>query len=320
MSFPKFIALTAFCLFSVITLLAIFKRDKGEETPPVVRAPAPIEIELYPDAKNQSPVQFALNPSMDDLPDADRIDELFNLHDPKLPIVQTIAYRSRVAWQKGRPAWISDYASHYKTSRHFIARSLNGAADYFKQNVAEGDRFNVFDENKNFEFNLVIDLSRCKMWFYYYDLDKNERGLIKTYPVGLGRLDQTKTSGCLTPLGKFSLGDKIVIYKPKMVGHHDGQKIEMVRVFGSRWIPFEKELDHCTSPAKGFGLHGVPWIENEQHELVPDEKSVGKYESDGCIRLGTADIEELFAIIITKPTSVEIVKDFHEAKLYGVER
>ena len=66
-----------------------------------------------------------LSPRMDDVPEADRVDELFNRQDPKFPIVETIPYRSRVAWQKGRPAWLSDYAAHYKTSRHFIARSLN---------------------------------------------------------------------------------------------------------------------------------------------------------------------------------------------------
>ena len=75
---------------------------------------------------------------------------------------------------------------------------------------------------------------------------------------------------------------------------------------------------HCA--ARGFGIHGVPWIENGQNELIPDESSLGKFESDGCIRLANADMEELFAIIITKPTTVEIVKDFHLAKLPGVER
>jgi lipoprotein-anchoring transpeptidase ErfK/SrfK len=46
---------------------------------------------------------------------------------------------------------------------------------------------------------------------------------------------------------------------------------------------------------------------------------IGAYDSDGCIRLSSADIEELFSIVLTKPTFVEIVKDFHEAKLPGVE-
>lgn len=319
MSFPKFIAITAICLFGVIALLSLMKKEKEA---PVALSTAPIEIELHQEARQIPAPQIKKNitSSLDDVPDTDRVAELFNRQGPKFPIVETISYKSRVAWQKGRPAWLSDYAAHYKTSRHFIARSLNEAPDYFKQNIAEGDKFNVYREDKNFEFYLLIDASRCKLWLYYIDFDLGERKLIKTYPVGLGRQDGNKPSGSLTPLGKYLLGDKIVIYKPKMYGYHNGQKTEMVKVFGSRWIPFESEVENCSASARGFGIHGVPWIENAQHELVPDESSLGKYESDGCIRLANADMEELFAIIITKPSTVEIVKDFHSVKLPGVER
>lgn len=258
--------------------------------------------------------------SIEDLPEANRIEEFFNKGDPKLPIVETITYKSRVPWQKGRPAWLSDYASYYSTSRHFIARSLNGKPDYFKQDVAEGDRFNVLRKDKNINFYLLIDTSRCKMWFYYLDMDTNDRVLVKTYLVGLGRADSSKASGLLTPMGKYSLGDKIAIYKPKMMGPYNGQKIEMIRVFGTRWIPFDKEVGQTTAPAKGFGLHGLPWTANEKGEPAQDKSSLGKYESDGCIRLATDDIEELFAIIITKPTTIELVKDFHDANMPGVEK
>lgn len=318
MSFPKFVAFTAFCLFAGIAALAVIKSKQSEE-----HVNHSFEIDLQNKVVESAPVEaapasFEIQTSMDGLPDADRVDQLFRCGDPHLPIVETIIYKSRVPWQKGRPAWITDYASHYKTSRHFIARSLNGKEDYFKQNVGEGDRFNVYREDKNFEFYLLIDLSRCKMWLYYEDLDTHEKELLKTYPVGLGRLDPNKPSGSLTPVGKYLLGDKIVIYKPKMLGFHNNEKIEMVRVFGSRWIPFEKEVEACSAPARGFGIHGVPWIDGELNDLVPDEQSVGKYDSDGCIRLASRDMEELFAIVITKPTTVEIVKDFHDSKFLGV--
>ncbi len=334
MSFPKFIAITSLCLFGLIFVMSMFKGDKKSSPQQTVALSAtPIEIDLDQETRvekmplaahkefdQKAPANFIINTSMDGLPDVDRIDLLFNKIDPKFPIVETISYKSRVPWLKGRPAWVSDYASQYKTSRHFIARSLNGKPDYFKQNVGEGDRFNVFNNEKNFQFHLLIDLSRCKMWFYYYDIDSQERELIKTYSVGLGRLDENKKSGSLTPLGKYSLGEKIVIYKPKMFAFHNGEKIEMVKVFGSRWIPFEKELGECTAPARGFGIHGVPWVGNDSGELVPDSQSIGKYESDGCIRLCSDDIEELFSIIITKPTTVEIVNNFYDAKLPGIEK
>ena len=254
------------------------------------------------------------------LPKADRIGELFNKGEPKLPIVETITYRSRVPWQKGRPAWLSDYATHYSTSRHFIARSLNGKPDYFKQNVAEGDRFNVLRPEKHIQFHLVIDTTLCKLWLYAFDLDTQERYLLKDYNVGLGRPEPSMLSGSLTPLGKYELGSRIAIYKPKMMGVHTGQKVEMIRVFGTRWIPFDKEISDTTAPAKGFGLHGVPWKQNEKGELVEDTTSLGKYQSDGCVRLATKDIEEIFAVIITKPAFVELVRNFEDAKLPGKER
>lgn len=364
MSFPKFLAIAAGILFSIIAITALMKGGKSSAPSTGEALRAPLEVELdqeirmvtapAPSMPNETPaatpIIAAIPPSSASpasstspaagptvknitaaavvpvarndtaLPDADRIDQLFNKGDDKLPIVQTIIYKSRVPWQKGRPAWLSDYAAHYSTSRHFIARSLNGKADYFKQDIAEGDRFNVLHPDKNISFYLLIDTSRSKMWFYYLDLDTNERVLLKTYQVGLGRIDSSKPSGMLTPLGKYSLGNKIAIYKPKATGFHGGQKVEMIRVFGTRWIPFEKELGNNTAPADGFGLHGVPWILGSNGELVENIGSLGKYESDGCIRLSTKDIEELFAIIITRPSTIELVKDFYEAKQPAAEK
>ncbi len=252
-------------------------------------------------------------PTLTQLPAADRVAEFFNLAEPKFPIVETITYKSKVSWQKGRPAWLSDYANHYKTSRHFIARSLNGKPDYLKQDLSEGNRFNILKPEKNIQFHFILDTSRCKMWFYYHDLDSKEKILVKTYPVCLGRIDHSKISGLLTPLGIYSLGSRIAVYKPKIMGLHNGSKIEMIRVFGTRWIPFDKEIKDTTAPAKGFGIHGVPWVLKEG-TLVENTESLGRYESDGCIRMASADIEELYAIIITRPTTVEIVKDFFDAE------
>ncbi|MEI8124803.1 MAG: L,D-transpeptidase [Parachlamydiaceae bacterium] len=332
MSFPKVLLILAATLFGLIAVAAGIKHSKNSsvsevesssdvegdiamDLPEEEYAPQEIEEEL----PVLTPVPAPPRPDSP-LPEADRIQEFFNKTGPKFPIVLTVTYKSRVPWQKGRPAWLSDYASHYATSRHFIARSLNGKADYFKQDVSEGDRFNVLNPDKKIQFLLLIDTSRCKMWFYYIDLDTNERVLVKSYNVGLGRIDSTKSSGMLTPLGKYTLGSKIAIYKPKLTGFHNGQKVELIRVFGTRWIPFDKEMGDCSAAAEGFGIHGLPWQPNDKGELVERKESLGKYESDGCIRLATPDIEELFAIIITRPTTIELVKDFYEAKLPGIER
>lgn len=328
MTLPKLLAFLSLVLFGIIGVTALFK----ERSPPLAAAismQVPLEVEL--DHEIQTITPSVAPPSLVrregkerttstiHLPDANRIEELFNKTGTQLPIVETITYKSHVSWLKGRPAWLSDYASHYNTSRHFIARSLNGKPDYTKQELAEGDRFNVLRKDKNFEFYLVVDTSRCRLWCYYLDADTNETVLLKTYPVCLGRVDTSKTSGLLTPLGKYTLGNRIAIYKPKMMGTYHGKKTEMMTVFGTRWIPFEKEIGTCTESAKGFGIHGTPWQYQANGELVDQVSSVGNYESDGCIRMATPDIEELFAIIITKPTTIEIVRDFTESTLAALD-
>ncbi|ADI38684.1 L,D-transpeptidase [Waddlia chondrophila] len=328
MSFPKLLAIITVLLFGSIAIAAIFKKkeisDPLAETE-IVLAPVSIEEDpLVTDAvKEEKSLELLAAASTEEtaqeVPEADRIDEFFNTRGQKFPIVETITYKKKVPWLKGRAAWIADYASHYKTSRHFIARSLNGKPLYDKQDVVDGDRFNVFKEDKNLSFYLLVDLQRSKMWFYYLDEESNDRVLVKTYQVGLGRLEKDYESGSLTPLGKYSLGEKVAVYRPKTMGFHQGDKVEMVRIFGTRWIPFEEELDHCTAPAKGFGIHGLPLMPNAKGELVENSDTLGKYESDGCIRLATKDMEELFSVIITKPAVIEIVKNFHDAKLPGKE-
>ena len=334
MTLPKFIVYLSLFLFGLIGVIALFKGRQTPETPSSpVETPLEIEldreVEFMPIIPEKPPQETALpaatiassieiNPSKVkkstlNLPDDDIIEQLFNTQGPKLPIVETITYTSSVPWLKGRPAWITDYASHYGTSRHFIARSLRGKPDYFSQDVFKGDKFNVLRKDKNFEFYLLVDTSRCRMWFYYIDLDQKKKTLLKTYKVGLGRLDSSKQFGLLTPWGKYTLGSRIIIYKPKMMGVYQGKKTEMITVFGTHWIPFDKEIGPCTLPAKGFGIHGTPWQPGTNGILVDNPSSIGKYEGDGCIRLASPDIEEIYAIVITKPTTIEIVGDFHES-------
>lgn len=291
--------------------------------PPKVEPPKPElkALPVLPKAPPPAPPQEAAAAAAVGFPDADRIRQLYATDSSKLPIVETVSYTSRVPWIQGRPAWIADYASHYNTSRHFIARSLNKKADYLTQKISPGDRFNVFKKDKNLQFYFVADLSRCKMWFYYLDIDSNERVLLKTYPIGIGRADPKRKSGSLTPTGKYSFGDKIAIYKPGTLGYFQDRETEMVRVFGTRWIPFGEELEGCTEPAKGYGLHGSPWTEDPgTRQWSEDNSKIGKCDSDGCIRLSAEDIEEIFSIVITKPSVIELVKDFRDAKLPGVEK
>jgi len=311
LSFPKTILILTVGVFSLIGVASLYK--KKEKSEPIA---AKVEEIILDEEIQEKSEEIAFNEPIDKEkpPEADQIDKLFALGGAKLPIVETITYTSRVPWLTGRPAWVADYASHYSTTRHFIARSLNQKPDYFTQKISYGDRFNVLKKDIDLEFYLVIDISRLKMWFYSHDKTNNEKILIKSYNVGLGRKDETKASKFLTPLGKYQLGDRVAIYKEGTKGYFQDQKIEMRQVFGTRWIPFDKEVSDCTEPAKGYGIHGAPWKENTNTgQIEEDLDVVGRYDSDGCIRLASKDVEEIFSIIITKPTTVEIVEDFYQA-------
>lgn len=328
MSLGRILFLTAVLLFGGLGIAAFLKGGKSDTSTVQQEVSAPVEVSLdevivpleeVKPVKKQAPAVVqppeAVKSEPEELPEADRIQELFSTKGSQLPFVETITYKSRVPWLKGRPAWLSDYASHYETSRHFIARSLNGKVDYLKQDIAEGAKFNVLKKEIPLNFHLVVDASRCKMWFYAVNTSSGAKTLIKTYTVGLGRPDSTKTSGLLTPLGKYSLGSRIAIYKPSVMGNHKGKKVEMITVFGTRWIPFEKEVAGATAPAKGLGIHGVPWTKKADGTFKQERESLAKYESDGCIRMASEDVEELFAVIITKPAIVEIVPDFKQSEM-----
>lgn len=281
------------------------------------------DVPLKPEGVDSQVVKYE-SPKIDSktsiLPKIDRMNQLFTTGANKLPIVETISFTTKVNWLEGKLAWIADYASYFKTSRHFIARSLNGKADYFSQNVSQGHKFNVYRLDRPFEFHIAVDLSKCQMALYYFDQLTNERVMLKTYTVGVGRKDETKSSGYLTPQGTFKLGSKIAIYKPGIMGTFQDKKVEMIRIFGTRWLPFESIETSQEGLARGLGMHGLPWQDAADGENLQENiTSIGCYSSDGCIRLSKDDIEELFAVVISKPCFVHIGSSIEEAKLPGIE-
>ena len=313
MSMPKVLTVIALSLFVLVGVVGFFKDSKVDNANYTVTSLESMEISIEEPLENAQDDNISAK-SLRELPECDRIDEIFNLGLPKMPIVETVTYSSRVEWKKGA-AWVVDYARYYDTSRHMIARSLNKGPDYYTQNVTNGDRFNVFRKDGNFSFHLLTDMSKCKMGFYYYDIDNDDLTLIKTYNIGLGRPDTSKPSGSLTPLGTYSLGDKIAVYKDNSRGYYNGERISMVSVFGTRWLPFGDEISDCTEPSKGFGIHGAPW-NLKSNTYYEARNSVGKRESDGCLRLLSEDIEELFAIIVSKPTYIHLVADLDSIDLH----
>jgi hypothetical protein len=256
-----------------------------------------------------------------DLPKSvDRMALLFQPHPPTLPIVETLSFSSKPCWLRGRPAYLGDYAAHFKTSKHFISRSLHGVNQYLSDVVSKGDRFNVIRMDHAIEFHMALDLSRLKLWLYAYDSTTDQRYLLKDYLVAAGKPCTNSPSGCLTPTGSFELGKDIAVYNEGTMGFWHNQKIEMLSIFGRRWIPFAREISDSSGPCKGLGIHGMPckkdpitggWIECRD--------SAGTHASDGCVRMLSEDISELFAVVVSRPSFIHIARDFSMIKLPGKE-
>jgi len=307
-------------LFGTIGVVAGYKKYQNKRSAQIVQEASHsfpseeglIEIEL--EKKEEVSEEPAPLPQKE-VPQADRIHLLFKENSP-LDIVETIQYKSRAPWKGGRTAWLCDYASHYQTPIDFILKSMPKVDP---KNIRDGQRFSVFRKGKDFSFYLVVDASRTKLWLYLIQPEKKSHLLLKSYDVGLGKRDEEKESGLLTPLGAYTLGKRCAVFKPRMMGMHKKKKVELMTVFGTRWIPFESECGTCTEPAKGFGIHGFPYI-REGSRLVEDTSSISDYQSDGCIRLRAEDVEELYAVIAARKATVEIVKDFYEASIPYTEQ
>lgn len=241
-----------------------------------------------------------------------RIDWLYSKTASKFPFIETVTYTHQVPWMKGRSALMSDYARHYKTSTHFIARSINEGKEQGAR-LLQGDSFNVISPEKNIQFHLVVDLSRCYMHMYAYDADSGERYLLKTYQVAVGALDANKNSGCSTPMGNYKLSSRVGNYKPGAMIKVGDRELELVQVYGTRYIPFGNGYTVC-------GIQGNPYaVDPETGKLVEVDTFIGQHATAGNISMRTHDMEELFSIVISRSTNIQIVKDFAESELPGRE-
>lgn len=255
------------------------------------------------------------------LPEGSRMAELFiSKGMPSFPFVEVITYQSKVPWKPNKLAWLVDYARYYQTSRYFISRSLSRKRDYFFQEVRNGERFNVFGREVLLSFYLLVDLSRCKVWLFAHEEREDRYTFLSCYRVGLGRKEERESAKSLTPTGVYRLGNKVAIYSNHSVDFFEKKKRSMIEIFGTRWIPFEEEIDNCSEPVCGdsgkhFGVHGIPW-EKRGEEWVERRELIGEYASDGCVRLLSEDMEELFAVIISRKSYIEIVPRAENSFLY----
>ena len=340
MSLPKLFLTVSVVLFLAIGVVAIAKRTTVAPSVVATEAVAQQEVDIHLLARPKEVQQLIVAPIQTELPspaaslpqpveerpvviehdaEPESLDALF-AKNSSCQIVETVTYKSRVPWKQGRPAWLIDYANYYKTPLDFLYRSLNGNGDYTPRDVSEGKQFTVFRRDVDFRFHIVISLASCRMRVYYVMPEERRVVFLKGYIVCTGKKDSSKASGSLTPLGTYQLGSKYAVFGPKMMGMYKGKKVELMQIFGSHWIPFEKAIGPCTEPAKGFGIHGTPVLPNSKTgRLEEDTSSLGHYESDGCIRLAGKDMKELFSIVSTRPAYVEIVPSFQQSKLLSGE-
>ncbi|MFT3687236.1 MAG: L,D-transpeptidase family protein [Phycisphaerales bacterium] len=114
---------------------------------------------------------------------------------------------------------------------------------------------------------------------------------IRSFPVGLG-----ESNG--TPEGSFVVRANSKLVNPKWVNPRTGevfQPDDPKNPIGERWIGLEG-VDENTKRFAGYGVHGT---------VDPD--SIGQQKSMGCVRMGAADIEVVYELLMERVSTVKIL-------------
>lgn len=142
------------------------------------------------------------------------------------------------------------------------------------------------------DFRVLIERSTCRLFLMDSD------GIFKRYHVGLGM------PGYETTLGKYTIGSKQkdpVWFKP---GADPVPAGDPENELGTRWMPLVPvEVGLPTD----LGIHGT---------IAPE--TIGQYKSHGCPRMRTAEVEELYDLIV-RSTPVEIVDTIDWASHSGTK-
>jgi lipoprotein-anchoring transpeptidase ErfK/SrfK len=131
-----------------------------------------------------------------------------------------------------------------------------------------------------------IVVSKEKMTLFLYD-SKDE--LILAYPIACGKAygDKQRPGDNKTPEGKFEVSQT----QDASWWEHDfgDGKGSIKNAYGPYFIRLK------TPPHKGIGIHGT-------HKPL----SIGKRDTEGCIRLKNEDLEQLFKhVYIGMPVTIE---------------
>ena len=126
-----------------------------------------------------------------------------------------------------------------------------------------------------------IEISKSSRLLKLYNCSGSSRVLFAVFEVGVGRFNST-------PVGGFVISSRIKdprwyasdgrVYEPGEAGNELGRYFLKLAATGNPDKPFA-----------GYGIHGTP-----------DESSVGKSLSHGCVRMRNADVELLYNLVPEK--------------------
>ncbi|MFI4861856.1 MAG: L,D-transpeptidase family protein [Phycisphaerales bacterium JB063] len=129
-----------------------------------------------------------------------------------------------------------------------------------------------------------------RMDLYVIDPD-GLRIYLCSYPVGLGEFDST-------PAGQWRIRPRSKVVNPGWSNPRTGESFDRDDPnipIGEYWMGLEG-LDDNTRDAESYGIHGT----NE-------ETSIGQQESMGCVRMRDNDVEEVFYMLSSGDSYVEIL-------------
>lgn len=157
-----------------------------------------------------------------------------------------------------------------------IARDFNTTVEAIQHgNALDPNRATIYPGNtlRIFSGDWWIRVSKSKFRLYLY----NGKQLFKVYDVGIGKQNRT-------PIGTFEIVDKVK--NPDW--EYRGKKYPFgapENVLGTRWMRI-RPTGTTNKDLRGYGIHGT-WV----------PESIGKSESNGCIRMKNSDVEELYSLI-----------------------
>ena len=162
---------------------------------------------------------------------------------------------------------LSKIADEFNTTYELIMMTN----EKYRTNIRVGEHLKIIKG----PFYLLIDKSD-----YVLNITLNDH-YIKQYKIGTGKNDKT-------PVGVFEIAEKM-----RNPAWYSGDGVypfgHPKNILGTRWIGFKDKPG-----LYGYGIHGTKFPE-----------SIGKSESNGCIRLVNENVEEVFAFV-TNDTRITI--------------